>query len=49
MKLISVMELMQYFQWVVFRNKQSSLPCKFIVFEGDSYINLSGFVGRDIK
>ena len=31
MNLISVMKLMQSFPWVVFRNNQSSLPCKFIV------------------
>ena len=49
MNLISVMKLMQSFQWIVFRNNQSSLPCKFIVFEVDFYTYLSGFVGRDIK
>ena len=49
MNLISVMKLMQSFQLVVFRNNQSSLPCKFIVFEGDFYTYLSGFVGTDIK
>ena len=27
----------------------SSLPCKFIVFEGDFYAYLSSFVARDIK
>ena len=49
MNLISVMKLMKYFQWVVFRNNQNSLPCKFIVFEGDFYTYLSGSAGRDIK
>ena len=48
MNLISVMKLMQSFQWIVFRNNQSSLPCKFIVFEVDFYTYLSDFVGRDI-
>ena len=49
MNLVSVTKLMQSFQWVEFRNNQSSLPCKFIAFEGDFYTYLSGFVGRDIK
>ena len=40
MNLISVMELMQSFQWVVFKKNQSPLPCKFIVFEGDFYPDL---------
>ena len=43
------MKLMKYFQWAVFRNNQSSLPCKFIVFEGNFYTYISGFAGRDIK
>ena len=33
----------------MFRNNRSSLPCKFIVFEGDFYTYLSGFAARDIK
>ena len=49
MNLISVMKLMQSFQWVAFRSNQSTLPCKCIGFEGDFYTYLSGFVGRDIK
>ena len=49
MNWISVMKFMQCFQWVVFRNNQSSLPCKFIVFEDNFYTHLSGFVGRYIK
>ena len=32
----------------MFRNIQSSLPCKCIVFEGDFYTYL-GLFGRDIK
>ena len=44
-----MMKLMQYFQWVVFRDNQNSLPGKFVVFEGDFYTYLSGFAGRDIK
>ena len=34
------MNLIQSFQWVVFRNIQSSLPYKCIVFEGDFYTYL---------
>ena len=30
-------------------SNQSSLCCKYIVFEGDYYTYLSGFAARDIK
>ena len=43
------MKLKQCFQWVVFRNNQSSLSCKFIAFEGEFYTYVSGFATRDIK
>ena len=49
MNLISMIKLMQSFQWVVFRNDQNSVLCEFIVFGGDFCNYLSGFLGRDIK
>ena len=43
------MKLMLSFQWVVFKNNQSSLPYKHIVFECDFCTYLWAFVGRGIK
>ena len=49
MVLVFGMKLMKYVSWVVFRDNQSSLPWKDIVFEGGFCTYLSEFDGRDIK